>query len=107
MQQQEQQIHQNCDIYRFPFAAFYDVERFVAELVQLGNFCHLPLKNNIDRILDLHREFLVRQPYRSVKAKCDDLVQQLLIDPNTILPGLDVIQEAYIEFKLLEKNAPR
>lgn len=55
----------------------------------------------------LHQEFLLRQPYRSVKTQCDLLVGRLTQDPLTSMPDLDVIQEACIAHILETLHAPK
>jgi hypothetical protein len=93
-------IHQHCNVYDFPFSVFYDTDRFSAELHALAAFLDMPVRVDLPELHILHQEFLLRQPYRSVKAQCDLLVEQLTQDPLTHMPDLDVIQDAYVAHRL-------
>lgn len=100
-------IHQHCIFYDFPFSAFYDTDRFLAELQALSAFLDMPVRVDLPELHILHQEFLLRQPYRSVKTQCDLLVGRLTQDPLTFMPDLDVIQEAYIAHRLETLHATK
>lgn len=97
---QLKQIHTDCRIYYFPFRSFYDINDFVQELHKLSNWLHQDFDPNDQALLDLHQEFLQRQPFKDSKLMCDQIVKDLITDPHGQLPCLDVIQEAYIASKL-------
>jgi hypothetical protein len=103
---QENHIHADCNIYTFPFACFYDEERFLDQMVDLSKFLYMPFDSHNEDLIYLHREFLRRQPYRDVKQRCDELVDQALQNPDWYMPELDVIQEAYVRAMLNKQKAP-
>jgi hypothetical protein len=87
------------DVFVFPFSCFYNMEQFLYQAQKIAYWSNL-VYNCQDEIEELHNEFVQRQPYRNSKTKCDDLVQQLQIDKNFVLPKLDLLEEAYINAKL-------
>lgn len=104
MKIERQDIHRNCQVHCFPYAAFYDSKHFMIELCNLANFFNMTLHDSINKICILHQQFLQRQPYKSVKSRCDALVDQLILDLNPEWPNLDVVQEAYIEARLAQNK---
>ena len=97
---QDKHIHTRCIVHHFPFSAFYDSDRFVTELKKIAELTYSRFDVSKPGILELHKEFLTRQPYKDVKNRCDELVRQKRADPDLTLPDLDVIQEAYIASQL-------
>jgi hypothetical protein len=92
-------IHNNCNIYKFPFSCFYDQQKFINELVKLSVFLNISFDSTNQDLKDLHLDFLSRQHYKNAKSECDKLVS----DSTTSLPNMNVIYEAYVE-AMLEKK---
>jgi hypothetical protein len=103
MTTQQKQTHRHCRIYHFPYACFYDLDGFRDCMKDLSGFLDLPFDGHDPRFINLHQEFLTRQPYRDVKQRCDQLVDRISQDPDQGLPQLDVIQEAYVRTMLSKK----
>lgn len=100
MMSQNKCIHTECTVHQFPFSAFYDTNRFLQELTVIAELTHSQIDVSQQALLQLHQEFLSRQPYKDVKNRCHELVCQKRADPDLVLPALDVIQEAYIASQL-------
>lgn len=101
---QSKNIHIGCTLHNFPFSAFYDSDMFVKELTKIANLTAAESDVLHQDVLDLHHEFLQRQPYKNAKEQCDDLVNRKRRETDFVLPYLDVIQEAYISSQLCGKS---
>lgn len=97
---QDKCIHTECVVHRFPFSAFYDSDRFMQELSMIGQLTNSKFDFADHGFQELHQEFLEKQPYKDAKTRCDELIRLKRIDPDLVLPDLDVIQEAYIASQL-------
>lgn len=86
------------DVYVFPFGCFYDTDKFVSELKQLATWAGIQY-NQHDRIVDMHQEFLKRQPYVNSKTRCDAIVQDI-INNRATEDAMDLLEEAYINAQL-------
>lgn len=91
--------NESLQVHIFPFSCFYDTDQYLLEIKKLADWAQLSY-NCKDRIIKMHEEFLIRQPYKNSKHKCDILLKQLLENKNIILPELDLLEEAYINAKL-------
>jgi len=85
-------------VYTFPFGCFYQKDQFIHEIGQVAQWAGFMY--NPDSVAILHDKFLDRQLYKDSKTKCDNIVAQLTADLSTILPDLDLLEEAYINAKL-------
>jgi len=90
---------ESLQIYIFPFSCFYDTTQFLIETKKLADWAQLSY-NCQDRIIKIHEEFLIRQPYKDSKLRCDNLLEQILTNNSVVLPELDLLEEAYINAKL-------
>ena len=90
---------ESLQIYIFPFSCFYNTNQFLLEIEKLADWAQLSY-NCQDRIIKIHEEFLIRQPYKDSIHKCDNLVEQILTNNSVLLPELDLLEEAYINAKL-------
>ena len=90
---------ESLQIYIFPFSCFYDTNQFLLETKKLANWAQLDY-NCQDKIIKLHEEFLIRQPYKNSKQQCDNLIEQILTNKSIVLPKLNLLEEAYINAKL-------
>jgi hypothetical protein len=88
----------SAQVYTFPFGCFYHKDQFIHEIGQVAQWAGFMY--NPDSVAILHDKFLDRQLYKDSKTKCDNIVAQLTADLSTILPDLDLIEEAYINAKL-------
>jgi hypothetical protein len=52
------------------------------------------------QLIDLHTEFLARQPYKDSKKFCDVLITRICNQEMFDLPKLDLMQESYIAAQL-------
>lgn len=85
-------------VYTFPFGCFYQKDQFIHEIGQVAQWAGFMY--NPDSVAILHDKFLDRQLYKDSKTKCDNIVARLTADLSTILPDLDLLEEAYINAKL-------
>lgn len=86
------------DVYVFPYACFYDTDQFVEQLKQIASWFKIQY-NQHDKIVEIHQEFLQRQPYKSSKARCDTIVQDIICNRSTS-DAQDLLEEAYINAQL-------
>lgn len=85
-------------VYVFPFECFYDTDQFLQQLKHIATWAGIQY-NQHNKIVELHREFLKRQPYAHSKIRCDLIVQNIVHN----LPAeqaRDLLEEAYINAQL-------
>ena len=85
-------------IYLFPFRCFYNKNNFLQEIEKVAIWSEIQYNCQHD-IDQLHDEFLMKQPYKHSKIKCDNIVTQIQ-NNKTNLPRVDLLEEAYINAKL-------
>lgn len=96
--QQHLMVYNNdVEVYDFPFSAFYTNE-FLNQLEKIAHWANLKYTKQ-NQVVELHKEFLKRQPYQKSKIKCDQIVQQLISDKISP-PRVTLIEEAYINAML-------
>ena len=83
----------------FPFASFYDTDQFLNQIQRIGAWCGLELTQT-QPVLELHQQFLARQPYKDSKKFCDELMTRITNKEIFDLPKLDLMQESYISGQL-------
>jgi hypothetical protein len=98
-QQLNVKYSESLQTYIFPFSCFYDTNQFLLETKKLADWAQLSY-NCQDRIIKIHEEFLIRQPYKDSKLRCDNLLERILTNNSVVLPELDLLEEAYINAKL-------
>ena len=101
-QQQLMKYPDNTRIYEFPFDAFYDTQKFLNQIELTMDWAKIKYVNQ-DRVLELHKAFLEKQPYKDSKIKCDLVAKQLMCDSSLAPPKLNLIEEAYVN-SMLEKH---
>jgi hypothetical protein len=79
----------------FPFGCFYHADQFYSELEKLAQWLHMPLVQSTE-LFELHEKFIARQPYRTSKSDCDQLLQQIYNKKVFDLPRLTLLQESYM-----------
>lgn len=83
----------------FPFRSFYDIDSFVQEIICIGNRFGYHLDDRAG-LIDLHQQFLNRQPYKDSRTLCDRLINDVISGQDFAMPKLDLLQESYISAKL-------
>lgn len=86
------------DVYIFPFSFFYDTDKFIKELKQVAHWAGITY-NNYNSTIQLHQEFLKRQPYAHSNTRCDVIVQDIIHNRETGT-ARDLLEEAYINAQL-------
>jgi hypothetical protein len=89
-------------VYVFPFECFYNVDKFVDQIKNIASWANI-CYTDYDSIVELHLEFLKRQPYKDSKIRCDNIVQSI-IDNYQTEPARDLLEEAYINAQLRKKG---
>ena len=82
----------------FPFECFYNIDQFVHQLKRIASWAGIQY-NQHDRIVEMHEEFLKRQPYAHSKTRCDAMVQNI-IQNQPADDARDLLEEAYINAQL-------
>ncbi len=107
---QEQMVyHQSCQVKRFEFGKFYNMDQFIHEIHDLANWLELAVDINDVELLNLHQEFLKRQPFAHSKQYCDSIISRIIAGEEFELPSINVIYEGYIDARLqqlLERTIP-
>ena len=85
-------------VYVFPFKCFYNTDQFVEQLKHIASWTGIQY-NQHDRIVEIHQEFLKRQPYAHSKIRCDSIVQDI-INNRLSEDARDLLEEAYINAQL-------
>lgn len=86
--------------YEFPFHTFYNTDLFIDQLKQIAAWAQLEY-NEWQPIVELHQQFLQRQPYKDSKNKCDIIVDNII--KGATAPKVNLLEEAYIN-AMLRKN---
>lgn len=86
------------DVYVVPFSCFYNTDVFVHQLKQIADWAGI-LYNHHDKIVEIHYEFLKRQPYAHSKTRCDAIVQDIINNCQQ-QEARDLLEEAYINAQL-------
>lgn len=87
--------YKNCDVFYFPFGAFYSTNKFISIIKEVGSWSGYALKDE-DKLIELHTEFLSKQPYKDSKKDCDQIIDNVYYGVNFTLPKMDLICEAYL-----------
>lgn len=82
----------------FPFECFYNTDRFVQQVKKIATWAGIQY-NQHDRIVEMHEEFLRRQPYAHSKTRCDAIVQNIMQN-QSVDDARDLLEEAYINAQL-------
>jgi hypothetical protein len=98
-QQQKMVYDSSNDTMIFPFSSFYNTNEFVNQIQLIAQHTGYTLEN-IQQLVELHQEFLTRQPYKDSKKFCDTLITRICNNEFFNLPDLDLMQESYISAKL-------
>jgi len=87
------------DIFDFALTELYDADQYLARMQELNDW-YGGTGFDTQSLLDLHGQFLDRQPYRSHKLVCDGIVADALDGTDRPLPALTLFQESYVNGRL-------
>jgi len=94
-QQQKMVYDPSNDVRILPYICFYDMNRFVEELKKLASWLGYDFAPTAE-FIDLHNQFLSKQPYKHSKIYCDALLERIKNQEQFDLPTLDLLQESYL-----------
>lgn len=98
--QQEKMFYgANVDVFNFPFDSFYDLDKFVKQIQHIGSWAGHKIVD-INGLIELHNQFLSRQPYKTSKMHCDQIFDNIVSGKNLSNPKLDLLQESYLLARL-------
>lgn len=92
----------------FPYSSFYNTDSFLHNLLKVAEFFNFDLEVS-DELLQLHHEFLERQPYKYIKQKCDSIFNSVINQQEVQNLKLSLLEEAYLNAKFeqyFKKEAP-
>jgi len=94
-EQEKMKYDLSNSVYEFPYINFYDSNRFVNEMHNIAKHTGYDFSPN-DEFLQLHAEFLSKQPYKTSKKFCDSILERIYTREQFDLPNLDLLQESYL-----------
>ena len=83
------------DVSIFPYSCFYTTDQFITELKKLASWLGYDFDPNAE-FIDLHNEFLSRQPYKHSKMYCDTILERIKNKEQFDFPKLNLLQESYL-----------
>ncbi len=86
----------SLEVLRFPFGALYDTPRFINEITNVAEWASMTLSGR-DRLIDLHGEFLSRQPYANIKTITDEIYHAIMSGRSVDIQSLNLLQESYLD----------
>jgi len=98
-QQQKMTYDGSNDVLMFPVSSFYNTDKFIEQLRCIADWTGYNFEPSQD-LVDLHLEFLSKQPYKNSKHTCDKLIAEIISQTATSLPNLTLLEESYIESQL-------
>tara|TARA_R110000782_G_scaffold43045_1_gene97387 strand:+ start:118 stop:1110 length:993 start_codon:yes stop_codon:yes gene_type:complete len=94
--QQKKMIYDpSNDVSIFPYSCFYNTDQFITELKKLAFWLGYNFEPNAE-FIDLHNEFLSRQPYKHSKIYCDAILERIKNKEQFNFPKLNLLQESYL-----------
>ena len=97
--QQVMQYLDNCDVFEFELASFYDFEHFTQTIKRLEKFLNLNFDFGRD-FVKMYQQFVEFIPYLTHKSQCDQIVGQIISQVIVPIPKLTLLQESYINAEL-------
>lgn len=98
---QEQYLQSHDSEYiPFHFSNFYDTDKFIDNLHECFESLQLPVMN-VPRILEVHNEFMSRQPFSNTIDECNNILDAVRANTHRDIK-LDLLQESYLNLKLTE-----
>ena len=102
--QKKMQYPDTIDVYEFAFNTFYDTDLFIDQIKKIAEWAQL-VYNEWQPIVELHQQFLQRQPYKDSKKKCDYIVDQIV--KGHTAPTVNLLEESYINAMLAKQGYER
>ena len=94
--QQKNMVYDSSnDVSIFPYSCFYDTDQFITELEKLASWLGYDFEPTVE-FIDLHNEFLSRQPYKHSKTYCDAILERIKNKEQFNFPKLNLLQESYL-----------
>ena len=93
-----------ANMFVFNYSDFYNSKKFVDSVTRLSAWWDCTQEIDVDKLIWLHQEFLTRQPFYDIRTKCDHTVESILSGHQFRLPQLNVMQEAYIDYKIEQQT---
>jgi hypothetical protein len=103
-QQQKMEYPTSMNVYEFSIGNFYNTNLFIDELKKIAQWAQI-VYNDWELIVQLHQQFLQKQPYKYSKQKCDIIVDQII--NGGAAPGVNLIEESYINAMLTNQGYER
>jgi hypothetical protein len=99
LQQEKMTYNASNDVRIFPYASFYDIDQFIHQLTGLSNWLGYLFVADAE-FINLHNEFLSKQPFKNSKKYCDKKLERIISNESFEIPNLDLYQESYLTAKL-------
>lgn len=93
------QYRPECAVWRWQFSDFFDTQKFVTALEALAAWLDRPVRD-LDRAVELHREFLQRHQYRDSLPRCQAVLDSWAQNRNHALGGFSTVEQAWIECQI-------
>lgn len=94
-EQQKMVYDPSNDVKIFRYSCFYDIDQFVQEFETVASWLGYDFKPTAE-FIDLHNQFLSRQPYKHSKIYCDEILERIKKKEQFDFPTLDLLQESYL-----------
>jgi len=94
--QQKKMIYDSSNnVSIFPYSCFYNTDQFIVELTKLSSWLGYNFQPTVE-FIDLHNEFLAKQPYKDSKLYCDAILKRIKNKEKFDFPYLNLLQESYL-----------
>lgn len=94
--QQKKMIYDpSNDVSIFPYSCFYNTDQFIIELKKLASWLGYDFEPTVE-LIDLHDEFVSRQPYKHSKIYCDAILERIKNKEQFNFPKLNLLEESYL-----------
>lgn len=94
----------DANMFVFNYGDFYNFKNFCRSVKHLTSWWDSTTKIDFDKLSWLHQEFLSRQPFYNIRTRCDNTVEDILSGQQFRLPQLNIMQEAYIDYKIEQQT---
>lgn len=94
-QQKKMCYNSDNDVLIFPFSSFYNSEKFLSQIKKIGQWASFSLTNN-QELVKLHKQFLLNQPYKDSKSKCDEILKKIYNKEFFKFTNIELLEESYI-----------
>lgn len=91
----ELKYQSNVNVFDFSFDSFYSTDRFISKFSSLADWYGSKL-TNLDKILEIHTEFINKQIFKDHKSQCDSIINAVKSGQHIEFSNLTVLQEGYI-----------